>query len=1179
MATADHSNEDVTPLAVQGLIEEVCEKYETAWQHFQRSPASESRPTIAPFVEGFPQIHRAALTSELLHIEIAWRRKSGEQPQPGDYEGQFVEHHKLIEKLCREPAASSVSQRLPTESTVNASSGQTLAVEGQIGRYRLIEKLGRGGQADTFLVFDPDLEREAVIKKYRSVVGPKERQAVLNEGRALAKVDSPYVARCLNVEYVDGHVLLVMEYVPGKNLAERLCESSIGLDAAVDVVAQLAQGLTEVHAAGVLHRDIKPANVVLAADGTPRLVDFGLAIPVDATVSSELGGTLQYMSPEQALCDTSQIDCRSDVFGLGAVLYRLIAGKALYQGNSDRELLQSAREARFASPRTHNADVPERLEAVCLKCIAPNPVDRYPSAEAVARALRAYRRSSSEVLARAPNRLAINPYRGLQPFTEGDSNFFFGRDQQIERLWNALCDLHSRDADTDQPRLIPLVGPSGCGKSSLARAGLIAELRRRPLPGQNDTQVLTFTPGQRPLSSLATALAAAADGGAHSAVEFERLLKLPNDAQEYDGLLRAVDSRPGHLSADTMLIVDQFEETYSLCADAEERHTFIETLLCATTNPTSRCSIVLTIRGDFLAATQDHQTLNALIAERGLIVPALTESELRQAISEPARLAGRPLDASTVDLLVAETKNREGALPLLQFALSRIWDGLRDGQEPSDTLRQIGGVGGALAGEAQIVFDSLTEDEQAIARRAFLSMVQLGDGMSDMRRRAEVSEITSAHQSTTTVHDVLSKFATARLITLAQDSGSDTVEVAHEALLEQWPAFRAWLDESRDDLRFHRRLDEAARHWHEQQCPDGLLWQTPDLDYLRQFQQRASGQLTREQTDFYHASDTRDLEQKRKRKQRVRIYQGLTAAIGVLAIATGYFGIQAKQATERAWRSEQNTELQGDLTLDSLLLLARGATDRLARVPHPEASLLRKELIETAIERLEIVISEGNWNSLVSAAARLRLGNYLLELDKPYQALAEFQESLKSVNLMRNAPKYGGDKKWVLKWNLARVEDGIGDARRALGERDLAKQHYENALKIRQEWLKLGQERAQAEQALAVSYSNFGSWHREDMAATEQEAALTYVTKALELRERLYAEDPSDTRRRYDLGGTFVTAGGIRKRLGNHRQAIDNLKKGISHLKAALEAGSMNPAFNTNTKRKSTSPSRIRTSR
>jgi hypothetical protein len=258
-----------------------------------------------------------------------------------------------------------------------------LAVPTDVGKYRIMRPFAEfTGQAAAFLAFDPDLERHVVLKRYHGRSGEAE------EGRALAKVVSPYVARCHGIERIDGAAFLVVEYIPGRSLAEVRRDGPVSVETAVGVVAQLAEGVAAVHARGLIHRDIKPANVILHDDGSPRLVDFGLAAYLGSERLREPGGSPPYMAPEQARGEGDRIDQRTDIFGLGAVLYSLLTDCAPYAGSDYFEVLEHAQKAQVTPPRQVEPTIPARLEAVCLKALAAAPENRYTTPLEFASALR-----------------------------------------------------------------------------------------------------------------------------------------------------------------------------------------------------------------------------------------------------------------------------------------------------------------------------------------------------------------------------------------------------------------------------------------------------------------------------------------------------------------------------------------------------------------------------------------------------------------------------------------------------------------------------------------------------------------------------------------------------------------------------------------------------------------------
>ena len=790
----------------------------------------------------------------------------------------------------REPSGSPDS-----ESRRHADDDPTAGWE-QIGSYQIISRIGRGGQAVTYLARDLNLGRRVVLKQYLSSGNQLEQDAVLNEGRSLVRVRSTYVARCLTVERFENHYYLVMEYIPGKNLWDSVREQSFDHSRTAKFLAQLAEGLYAVHQAGILHRDIKPDNVIVSPDGTPRLIDFGLAAPLATEAIEAFGGTLAFMSPEQANSDFSKIDTRSDIFGLGAVLYWLLTGVPPYRSESITTVWQQARAGEYEDPLDINPGIPEPLERACLKAMRVSPSDRYSSAEEFARDLRQFLRNEPKQTATSsvamPPKLGPNPYKGLAAFTELDADYYFGRDEQIERLWESFCALHAEQAvESKTPRVLPIIGPSGSGKSSLMRAGLLSELQSRPLPGRDKLRTIVITPGVRPIESLAAGLARLATDDpapAAKAREFEEQIRKKDASGYCDGLRRVISLLPDIRNSPICLAIDQFEELYSLCDVESDRDVFVHVLLLAAQDRDGWFSMMFTLRTDFLGETRNHQDLNKQIAKHGLLVPSLSDAELRQAIVEPARFSHHTFSSAVVELLLDQTRGREGALPLLQFALTRIWEGLICGTDPGQTLREIGGVGGALAGEAQRIYDSLSPADQVIARRAFLGLVNLGEGTRDTRRRVPIRSLVAHDDSLDHVHNAIGRFSTtgARLITLSNDQeGNDTAEITHEAIFEHWSTLNAWLDDSREDIRLHHRLGEAAEHWDQSGRPEGLLWRSPDLDLMREYANRAVADLTESELAFYHASDLQQRQAAQRQRRRVRLVQ--TAAVVFAFMALG----------------------------------------------------------------------------------------------------------------------------------------------------------------------------------------------------------------------------------------------------------------------------------------------------
>ncbi|NEP16655.1 MAG: ATP-binding protein [Leptolyngbya sp. SIO4C1] len=427
-----------------------------------------------------------------------------------------------------------------------------------------------------------------------------------------------------------------------------------------------------------------------------------------------------------------------------------------------------------------------------------------------------------------PAEIGSNPYKGLAAFKESDAGYYFGRESQVDKLWQRFRDLFEQSEHIKLPhRLLPILGPSGCGKSSLARAGLIPELARRPLLSREQMRVAVILPGAHPIEALASVLVRITTPDQIPVAktrEISEELSRKNLDGVYDGLRRVVDLLPHIEESPLVLLIDQFEHVYSLCKKDEERQIFIDNLLEATSDPNRNFSVILTLRSDFLAEAQGHPILNQLLSDSSVLVPAMSTEELKQAIVQPARKAGYRFTDSMVNLLVEQTRGREGALPLLQFALTQIWEGLIEGKDPAHTLEDIGGVGGALAQEAQRIYDNFSESEKAIVRRLFCGLVQFGEGARYIRKPTLINSILSNSDNPEIFQRVINRLSKpeTRLITVSGSGERKSADVVHEAIFEHWQELNRWLDKNKDLIQEQQNIEFAASEWRKYQSNDYL---------------------------------------------------------------------------------------------------------------------------------------------------------------------------------------------------------------------------------------------------------------------------------------------------------------------------------------------------------------------
>ncbi|MEV6880072.1 hypothetical protein [Amycolatopsis sp. NPDC051128] len=457
----------------------------------------------------------------------------------------------------------------------------------------------------------------------------------------------------------------------------------------------------------------------------------------------------------------------------------------------------------------------------------------------------------------------IPPYVGLAAFTPADAGRFFGRERLVEKLAGRLS----------RQRFLAVLGASGSGKSSLLRAGL--------LPTVTGPAVL-LTPGARPLQECAVKFAASL-GVAPGAL-------LDDFAAHPRNLGLAARQLVDGGDADLVLVVDQFEEVFTLCQDDQERARFLDALVTATTEPGSRTRVVLGIRTDFYTHCARHAELAEAMQDAQVLVGPMTTEELRQAISRPAVDAGYRVENALVSRLVADATGQPGVLPLLSHALLETWRRRRGTTLTLAGYESTGGIERAVAQTSEGTFGTLSGRQQRLARQIFLRMTALGEGTEDTKRRISRAELDTDDEDTAVV---LGELAAARLVTL-DDTG---IEIAHEALIRGWPRLREWLTEDREGLRVHRQLTEATDAWESVEEDPGWLYRGTRLAIAREWAARQDSALSQRERRFLDASlavEHAEQDRDRRRTRRLRQLVALLAVLLVVAVAATAYAVRAE---------------------------------------------------------------------------------------------------------------------------------------------------------------------------------------------------------------------------------------------------------------------------------------------
>lgn len=731
----------------------------------------------------------------------------------------------------------------------------------RLHHYEIIKLIGRGGMGSVYLARDLRLGRRVAIKFLRTHSADMTKRFIL-EARTTAAVAHENIVVIYEVDAWQGSPFMVFEFLSGKPLTKVLPDGKpVPPARAVELMVPVVRALASAHSQGVVHRDLKPDNIFVTDAGITKVLDFGIAKVLqgdekapefvarpraprtslededdsELTQKGAMMGTMSYMAPEQWGIGVA-IDHRADIWAVGIMLFKMLTGKHPLDPLRGHQLMVTGMLDK-PMPTLHSKapDVPIPLAQVIDKCLAKKKEERWPDAVTLLRALEPFLpgRYTQEI------KIDESPYAGLAPFQEADAARFFGRRQEIAAVVNRI---------RERP-LLGIVGPSGAGKSSFVRAGLVPALKR----SGESWDALVMRPGRSPLAGLAT-LVSPIIGTATSVAD---------EVAEQKKLAQKIAAEPGYVGSvlrslarrekkNLIVFVDQFEELYTLVPDAAERKAFTAALAGLADDPTSPIRLVLSLRSDFLDRAAEDARFMAELSQGLVFVSAPGPDGLREAIVQPAELAGYKFESpAIVDDMIAHLANTQGALPLLQFAASMLWENRDPAKKQLTRLayEAIGGVSGALASHADAVLKKMSPQKVSLTRTIFLRLV------TSERTRAIVStdELREGQADPVELQAVIDELVQARLLVVQKGGGVATVEIVHESLIDGWPTLKRWLDESGEDAAFLEQLRQAARAWVGKQRPADMLWRGELADEAQRFQRRYKGPLGEQQRDFLDA--------------------------------------------------------------------------------------------------------------------------------------------------------------------------------------------------------------------------------------------------------------------------------------------------------------------------------------
>jgi WD40 repeat protein/transcriptional regulator with XRE-family HTH domain len=892
--------------------------------------------------------------------------------------------------------------------------------------YALAEKIGAGGMGAVYRAVQPLVEREVAVKIILPAFAnhPDFIRRFEAEAQLVARLEHPHIVPLYDYWREPGVAYLVMRLLRGGSVQGLLESGPLPIETVARVLEQICAALHSAHRIGVIHRDLKPGNVLLDEDNNAYLADFGIAKNLgnpdleSQTQVDALVGSPQYMSPEQIR--SLSIRPQTDIYCLGVMLYEMLTGTLPFSGPTPFDLLQQHVNAPLPSLAAHRSGLPAALDMVISRASAKEPDDRYPDVLAL---LDGFHRALDGALTHPifiptaeeeSNAELINPYKGLRAFSEADADDFFGRETLVQQLLARLGE------GGELTRFLAVVGPSGSGKSSVVKAGLMPALRRGGLPGSEDWFLVDLLPGPHPFEELEAALLRVAANPPASL-----LAQLKEDER---GLLRAVNRiLPADPSVELVLVIDQFEEVFTLLTDETERALLLNSLVTAALDERSRVRIIITLRADFIDRPLRYVDFGELIQRRSELVLPLTSDEVERAILGPAQRAGLRLEPGLVAAMTHDVGDQPGGLPLLQYALTELFEKCVGETRESSLLTkaaytEIGGVLGALGRRAEEVYTSLDAAGQSAARQLFLRLITLGEGVEDTRRRALRAEIeslmpddgprtTDDGRPSSTVHglsSIVDAFSQHRLLSLDRDplTRGATVEVAHEALIRVWSRLREWLNDSRADVRMQRQLALAAAEWAGAKQDASFLLTGAHLEQFEGWAAQAQIALTPDEQVYLDASvaererqqaeeterQRRELESAQKLAEterqslvRLRLRNRVITIAGVaamlLALLAGLFGLQSYQnqqrADQNAQRAEQNAQsaqqnaqrAEQAATLASVRELAASAVSNLTIDPE-RSILLALQAVQTtyAVDKTVLPEAEAALHQAVQAS-------------------------------------------------------------------------------------------------------------------------------------------------------------------------------------------------------------------
>ena len=708
--------------------------------------------------------------------------------------------------------------------------------------YELRDVIATDMAGSVHAAYQPSTGREVAIRSFRPelVADPRFVRRFEAVSQLVVAVDHPNL-RPLN-DFWRGPASAFWVYAParGASVEALLNTDAISASDALGILSDVGHALDAAHEQGLAHGRVSAASVTVDGTGRAAISDLGLAAMLDGMATWPADA---FKAPELIGKGPTQ---EGDVHAVAVLAAELLSGLPVEE---DRAMPAFG----------------PHLDDVIARAVHPDPRQRYSTVGELIRDIHyALEKADGAGITRALiSSEARNPYKGLKPFDEGDARDFFGRREMIATLVASVA-AHSVSV---------VAGPSGIGKSSTVRAGLVPALRHR-----DDWMVTDMFPGARPFDALERAL----DRVAVDPVGYRIDALISGSASLAEVADEIVPD--GRL----LIVIDQFEELFTQTADEQMRRAFLSMLAGHAADAGARVRVVVTIRADFLDRPLQYAEFADVVAASALTMGAPGSGELAEIIERPLESVGVGIQSALSAVLVRDAGSETGALPLLQHALTELFDQRSGDVITLDDYRVIGNLTGSVGKRAEAVFRGVAADDQAAVKEVFLHIVTMDESGVATRRRVRRSHL-PASSGPETLDRVLDAFGRHRLLVFDRDptTRGATVEIAHEALLGHWPRLADWVEDAREDLVFARRLESAVSEWENAGQDPSYLLSGNRLDRAIEWRRRSVVQAPVGSEVFVDRSVERgEAEHVARQRQRRRV-------VGILAVAAALATVMA----------------------------------------------------------------------------------------------------------------------------------------------------------------------------------------------------------------------------------------------------------------------------------------------